>query len=107
MKANRNHHQQHIQNYNQLQFQVSVDANGDCHVPIYQLTGHCIRFQDCTTAVKAWHERYIPPITCYFPNPYEHFVCCPFLKLPLITLPPEELPRFNENLEQNQSEQGK
>lgn len=55
---------------------LNYDYLGNCYVDSDNLKGHCIRYQECESAVKAWQKYQKFPISCYYSG-YENIVCCP------------------------------
>ncbi|KAM7364287.1 serine protease snk isoform 2-T2 [Cochliomyia hominivorax] len=55
---------------------MTYDYLGNCYVEAVDHKGHCIRYQECESAVRAWQKYQKFPISCYY-TPYENIVCCP------------------------------
>ncbi|KNC33133.1 Serine protease snake [Lucilia cuprina] len=78
IKGDRHKHNRFNYNeyYSQL-YPMTYDYLGNCYVDAAHHKGHCIRYQECESAVKAWEKHQQFPFTCYYYNSYDHFICCP------------------------------
>lgn len=77
---------------------LNYDYLGNCYVESENLKGHCVRYQECESAVKAWQKYQKFPTSCYY-TAYENVVCCPEAyikpKQRTTTLPPQTVPYYN------------
>ncbi|XP_030370381.1 serine protease snake [Scaptodrosophila lebanonensis] len=70
---------------------LTFDARGNCYANDRPLAGRCVRFSECKSAVYAWQQLGLLPVSCQW-TPYDHFVCCPHggYELPRRLVPPSE-----------------